>query len=181
LRKSLANIRLRTDAVLYGNFTDALWTAACGSALWGDGTAVDLNVSSNASFKAFSNEGHTMKLRTTFATLTLALLSATVLAQTAQAADAPNAPNTPRVDAREATQEKRIGNGVNNGALTARETLRLEREQKRINVAEAKAKADGTVTRHERKRLHKMQDTASREIYKQKHDAQTAAPAAAKP
>jgi hypothetical protein len=119
-----------------------------------------------------------MKLRTTFATLTLALLSAAVLAQTAQAADAPA---TPRVDAREANQEKRIGNGVNNGELTARETLRLEREQKRIAVAEAKAKADGKVTHHERKRLDKMQDAASRDIHKQKHDAQTAAPAAAKP
>jgi hypothetical protein len=119
-----------------------------------------------------------MKIRTTLATLGLALLSAAVLAQTAQAAETPN---TPRVDAREANQEKRIGNGVNNGALTARETLRLEREQKRIALAEAKAKADGTVSKHERKRLDKMQDAASRDIYKQKHDAQTAAPAATKP
>ena len=39
---------------------------------------------------------------------------------------------------------------------------------------EAKAKADGTVTRHERKRLHRMQNAASNDIHAQKHDAQTA-------
>jgi dephospho-CoA kinase len=165
---------LRPDAVLYGNFTRGLCAISGQRAFEGDGNAVDLQ----ASLQTSPYKGHTMKLRTTFATLTLALLSAAVLAQTAQAADAPA---TPRVDAREANQEKRISNGVNNGSLTARETLRLEREQKRINVAEANAKADGTVTKNERKHLHKMQNAASRDIYKQKHDAQTAAPPAAKP
>ena len=38
------------------------------------------------------------------------------------------------------------------------------------------AKADGKVTKHERKRLHRMQDAASKDIHAQKHDAQTAKP-----
>ena len=37
----------------------------------------------------------------------------------------------------------------------------------------AQAKADGTVTKAERKRLHHMQDHASARIHRQKHDAQT--------
>jgi hypothetical protein len=86
------------------------------------------------------------------------------------------AQTTPRVDQREANQEKRIEQGVASGALTSRETLRLEREQKRVAAAEAKAKGDGTVTAAERKRLHKMQNAASRDIKHQKHDAQVVAP-----
>jgi hypothetical protein len=83
------------------------------------------------------------------------------------------------VDTREANPEKRIEQGVASGQLTARETLRVEREQKHIVKAEANAKADGTVTKAERKRLHHMQKAASKDIAKQKHDAQTAAPAPA--
>ena len=60
------------------------------------------------------------------------------------------------------------------GPTTGKETVRLEKEQAAVNRAEAKAKADGTVTKHERRRLHRMQDAASKDIYKQKHDAQTA-------
>ena len=117
-----------------------------------------------------------MNIRTALATSAIALLSATAFAQT----PAPAATTaTPRVDAREAKQEKRIEQGMASGQLTPRETLRLEREQKRVTVAEAKAKADGTVTAGERKHLHKMQNAASKDIHHQKHDAQTAAPAAA--
>ena len=46
------------------------------------------------------------------------------------------------------------------------------KEQAVVNRAEANAKADGTVTRHERKRLHRLQDGASKDIHHQKHDAQ---------
>ena len=114
----------------------------------------------------------TMKLRTSFVAhvsiALLTLLSASSWAQT---------PATPRVDQREANQEKRIEQGVASGALTSRETLRLEREQKHVAVAEARAKADGTVTAQERKRLHKMQHAASHDIKNQKHDAQAVVPA----
>ena len=41
-------------------------------------------------------------------------------------------------------------------------------------TAETHAKADGTVTKHERRHLHKMQNRASKDIAHQKHDAQTA-------
>lgn len=45
----------------------------------------------------------------------------------------------------------------------------------RIEKAENKAEADGKVTRKERAALKARQDKASRNIAKQKHDAQTAA------
>ena len=44
-----------------------------------------------------------------------------------------------------------------------------------MNKAEDKAKADGTVTKAERRRLHKMQNHASHDIRHQKHDRQHAA------
>jgi hypothetical protein len=116
----------------------------------------------------------TMNIRTAIGTGAMALMSATVFAQTAAPAAAPA---TPRIDAREVRQEKRIEQGVASGQLTARETLRLEHEQKRVAVADAKAKADGTVTAGERRHLRKMQDAASADIARQKHDAQTASTA----
>jgi hypothetical protein len=112
-----------------------------------------------------------MKLRLTLATAAMALLSATLSAQAA----APAAqPDMPRVDQRQANQERRIEQGVASGQLTARETLRVEREQKHIASAEAKAEGDGKVTPKERARLARLQNQASRDIHRQKHDAQTA-------
>ncbi len=91
----------------------------------------------------------------------------------ALAQSAPDLAATPRVDQRQANQEQRIDQGVASGALTTRETHRLQKEQHLIDRAEDKAKADGKVTPHERKRLHHLQNHASRDIRRQKHDAQT--------
>ena len=113
-----------------------------------------------------------MKLRLTLATVTLAILSAAVTAQAAE--PAASGANMPRVDKRQAKQEARIEQGVASGQLTSRETLRLEREQKHVAVAETKAEADGKVTAKEKARLDHMQNKASRDIHHQKHDKQTA-------
>ena len=101
--------------------------------------------------------------------LTVAIASLGAFAQDA------SVPQTPGVDKREVRQDARIQQGVASGRLTAKETYRLEKEQAAINKAEDKAKADGQVTRAERRRLHKMQDHASRDIHRQKHDRQGAA------
>jgi hypothetical protein len=79
---------------------------------------------------------------------------------------------TPRIDQREANQEKRIQQGVKSGQLTGRETARLQGEQARIERAEARAKADGKVTPKEREHITKMQNHASRDIAREKHDGQ---------
>jgi hypothetical protein len=95
----------------------------------------------------------------------IALVSIGSFAQTA----------TPKVDAREVKQDARIQQGVASGQLNAKETYRLEKQQANINRVEANAKADGKVTKGERKHLNHMQNKASKSIHHQKHDAQTAA------
>ena len=105
---------------------------------------------------------------------TLTVAAALAVASIGAFAQAAATPATPRVDQREANQQQRIAAGAASGQLTAKETNRLEVEQARINTAEARAKADGTVSKGERKHLHRMQDRASKHIRDQKHDAQTA-------
>lgn len=82
---------------------------------------------------------------------------------------------TPSVaDQRQAHQEQRIQQGIANGSVSAREAYRLERQQGRIDAAEAAAKADGTVSGAERERLNRMQNNANAAIVQQKHDVNTA-------
>ena len=102
-----------------------------------------------------------MKIAKTIAALSL-ILPALAFAQA----------NTPRVDQREANQERRIEQGVASGSLTQREANRLERGQQRVGNLEARAKADGVVTRQERAQLRHAQNVQSRRIYAEKHDRQ---------
>jgi hypothetical protein len=97
-------------------------------------------------------------------------MAASLLAVPAIAAD----PSMPVVEKRQLLQQERIGQGVASGQLTPQEAVRLERQQAGIERAQERAEADGKVTPEERARLHRKQDRASRRIYKEKHDAQTA-------
>ena len=82
-------------------------------------------------------------------------------------------PAEARIDQRQDRQQHRIHRGIGSGALNARETYRLERQQGRIARFEARSRADGPgLTWRERYRLERMQDRASRNIYRQKHDRQ---------
>ncbi len=96
-------------------------------------------------------------------------LLALLVAAPALAADAA----TPGVERRQRIQQERIGQGVASGQLTPRETIRLEREQARIERTQRRMAADGVVTPGERARLHLRQDKASRDIYRAKHNAGT--------
>lgn len=84
---------------------------------------------------------------------------------------------TPNLDKREANQQQRIDQGVASGQLNAKETNRLQKREAKLAADEAAAKADGTVTRAERRKLQREATRDSNAIRKQKHDAQTAAPA----
>jgi hypothetical protein len=97
-------------------------------------------------------------------------MAASLLAVAAFAAD----PAMPVVEKRQQLQQERIGQGVASGQLTPQETVRLEKQQAGIERAQDRAEADGKVTPKERARLKKKQDRASRRIYREKHDAQTA-------
>lgn len=77
------------------------------------------------------------------------------------------------VAARQVTQQTRIMNGVQNGQLNRQETMKLERQQKRIQNQKRIAKADGTVTPKEARKLRREQNRANRQIRKEKMDGQT--------
>lgn len=87
---------------------------------------------------------------------------------------AQDAAATPGIDKRQQAQQKRIDQGIQSGALNPREADRLERRQERIDGLEQKAKADGTVTKAERARIHQAQNRESRRIHRQKYDRQSA-------
>lgn len=81
--------------------------------------------------------------------------------------------HTPRINAREHNQHKRIAQGVRSGELTKAEATSLRSEQKSIRAEKQADKADGVVTKAERKDLHQDLNQASRDIRAEKHDAET--------
>jgi hypothetical protein len=83
---------------------------------------------------------------------------------------------TPGVTKRQTNQQKRIAEGVADGSLTKKETIRLEKQQRELRKDKRAAKADGVGTAEERKDLHQDQNKMSRRIRKQKNDAQTQKP-----
>lgn len=74
------------------------------------------------------------------------------------------------VKQREANQQKRIDEGVKNGALSAGEGKKLEAQQGRIEKVESKAMEDGKMSKKEFKKIEKMQDKASENIKRKKHN-----------
>jgi hypothetical protein len=104
-----------------------------------------------------------MKIVTTVATVAFALAAGSAFAGTAD----------PGVNHRQAHQHARIAQGVASGELTARETARLGAEQRAIAAEERFYKRDGRLTAWERADLRRDLDRSSRDIYRQKHDAQT--------
>jgi hypothetical protein len=83
-----------------------------------------------------------------------------------------HAQQTPAVDHRQKNQRHRIQSGVASGELTRRETANARCDQRRIKRSERRAKADGVVTPAERARLDYKQDSASRQLHRDKHDGQ---------
>ena len=98
------------------------------------------------------------------------LLGAALAAASLGAFAAPRADTTPGIDERQARQAERIDEALRAGKLSPRETRLLEREQRQIRRYEAQAKADGVVTRSERRELQAMLDRASRHIREQVRD-----------
>ena len=77
------------------------------------------------------------------------------------------------INERQVNQQSRIGRGIRSDELTRLEVARLERQQSRIALAEARARNSGDVfTSRERARIQGRLNNASRDIYWQKHDPQ---------
>lgn len=106
------------------------------------------------------------------ATIALAFAGATFAQTVTPPAKDPAA--TPGIDKRQASQEKRIDQGVKSGQLTEREAAKLEKRETKLQKDKEKAQADGVVTKQERKHLRQEADRNSKAIAHQKHDAQKA-------
>jgi hypothetical protein len=120
-------------------------------------------------------------MKSTFLTIAalLALFVPALPAQTSQpATDTPPGRRHLTIQQRKALQQKRIGEGVENGSLTAGEAARIEGQESRLNRQEQRMKADGNFTNAERRQIQKEQNGLSREIYHEKHDAQQQPPVA---
>jgi hypothetical protein len=74
------------------------------------------------------------------------------------------------LDQRQINQERRIYQGVQSGQITPGEFRHLENQQGRIRAAEARMRADGRLNRGERARLNRMENRASRDIYRYRHN-----------
>jgi len=71
---------------------------------------------------------------------------------------------TPEIDTRQAQQQARIERGVARGEITRREARTLMQGQREIARTEARAKADGRVSRFELRQLTAMLDRADAQI-----------------
>jgi uncharacterized membrane protein YebE (DUF533 family) len=67
-------------------------------------------------------------------------------------------------------ERRRIAQGVKSGELTKAETKNLVQGQKEIHQDVKEAKADGVVTKEERKDIKQDQRQESRKIYRKKHN-----------
>jgi hypothetical protein len=76
------------------------------------------------------------------------------------------------VNQRQRQERQRIHQGVRSGELTRGETRALARQQARLAVEEARyRRTGGGLSRRERADLQRDHNRASRNIYRQKHDA----------
>ncbi len=75
------------------------------------------------------------------------------------------------VDARRQNQQKRIGEGIENGQLNAGQAARLEGQEAKINkqVRQDRAGNGGKLTQAEKRQVNKEQNAESRRIYRNKH------------
>jgi hypothetical protein len=82
-------------------------------------------------------------------------------------------PNT-----REANQDQRIANGLRSGQMTSGEAAKAERTQSKIDqqVHNDRAANGGKLTGQEKQRINGEQNAASRQIYDEKHNANTVKP-----
>lgn len=76
------------------------------------------------------------------------------------------------VDQRQANQQARIGEGVESGQLTPRETAHLERREAatRREIHNDRAANGGKLTRAEKRKINREQNRTSRQIYREKHN-----------
>jgi hypothetical protein len=71
---------------------------------------------------------------------------------------------------RQENQQDRIGEGVENGTLSPKETSRLENQEARLNKEIRHDRQNGGLTPQDRRQINHQQNVLSRKIYRTKHD-----------
>jgi len=84
--------------------------------------------------------------------------------------------NPPTIQQRKENQQDRIANGVQSGQLTAGETRNLETKEAGLNKEEKNMRSadSGKLTAADRAKLNHQQNNLSKQIYTDKHNANTA-------
>lgn len=102
---------------------------------------------------------------------TLVFTPVSIFAQSTATAN----PQQRNINQRKENQQDRIGQGVTNGQLTARETSHLEHQEAGINKEERgmRAQDNGHLTRQDRRTLRHQQNHESKRIRRDKHNART--------
>ena len=77
------------------------------------------------------------------------------------------------INQRKENQQQRIGEGVENGSLTAGEAAKLEHKEAKLNAETKELRSDGSLSAEDRAKLQHQQNKLSNQIYDQKHDAQS--------
>jgi hypothetical protein len=105
----------------------------------------------------------------------MAFSTAAVLAQTTgSTSTSSSTPVTGQsIEQRKDNQQQRIGNGMENGSLTAGESGHLEKQEKNLNKEEhiMRSEDGGKLTNADKAALNGQQNHLSKEIYKDKHNA----------
>jgi hypothetical protein len=102
-------------------------------------------------------------------------ISTAALAQTGGSTSGSSA-STPvtgqSIEQRKDNQQQRIGNGMENGSLTAGESSRLEKQEQNLNKEERSMRAadKGKLTAADKATLNRQQNHISRNIYRDKHN-----------
>jgi len=115
-----------------------------------------------------------MNLNKAMLTLTACAICLPVgFAQTSTTTSSTTTTNPPTINQRKDNQQQRIGNGVENGSLTAGETRSLERQESDVNKEEKNMRAldNGKLTQQDRATINQQQNHVSNEIYQDKHNA----------
>ena len=106
-------------------------------------------------------------------TLILGLIAAASVVSALPAAAQPVAGPTAPPAVVQQHQEARIQQGVRTGAITPRETARLQKREAKLHRVEARlrAKHGGKLTRHDRRVLARIEARDSRAIHHAAHNA----------
>jgi len=100
--------------------------------------------------------------------------SPAVLAQSTSSST--QSPSDPSIAQRKENQQDRIANGIKSGELTAGETSHLETKETAINgeTRADRAANGGKLTAAEKTQINNQQNHLSKQIYQDKHNANTA-------